>query len=109
MRLLKLNKFDSFNFIYLILLTFFMLGCADDKPTEPDNDIINTVTKTIGPEGAEIVIDELVFNISSTTFNTPSDIKISSSITVKPFATNHLLKLYRIEGIPYGYKKLHLI
>ncbi len=97
--------------VFIFIVLFFINSCTKNKPTEPeekeplDTDYILITDEVIGPEGGEIVADELTLTIPQGAFNSSSEINILASEIDKPFEDNHASKSYRFEGIPQVYNK----
>ncbi len=95
---------------FILFFTFLTItSCSKNNPTEPektiDNEYTLTSTETIGPNGGEIIADELTINIPTSSFSSTTEIKIYSSQTDKPFGENHISKTYKIDNLPTNYVK----
>lgn len=89
-------------FTAFLLITF--LSCSGDPVAPEEEKEKPLATKTIGPDGGEIAVDELTLTVPSGAFNSSAEISIYASTTEKPFKENHVSKSYKIDGIPTDYK-----
>jgi hypothetical protein len=93
--------------VYLMVLVLFIAaGCRKDK-TEPEI-VINFIpetTENIGSDGGEIEIDNFVLTIPEDAFSTDNEIQLLSAEDGYSFGENIVSKMYKIEGLPFDYKK----